>query len=156
MVKVAGSIAGGAYDVRAGYNNSEDGTFVISGAFKANQGTSIAAAWGQQDRDAAGSEEGSYYYVKLGHDWGNNSVAIDYKATENQVGRTVNCTNDAVAGAGYCGGTTWGIGAVHTMPKPGIDLYAGYRMYSLEDVASGLNVEEDISVFFVGSRIKFD
>lgn len=156
MVKIAGSAAGGAYDVRAGYNNSEDGTFVVSGAFKASQGTSIAAAWGQQDRDGSGTEEGSYYYLKLGHDWGNNSVAVDYKATENQIGRTAGCTNDAVGGLGYCGGTTWGIGAVHTMPKPGIDLYAGYRMYSLEDVASGLGVEEDISVFVVGSRIKFD
>ncbi len=140
MVKVAGSAAGGAYDVRAGYNNSDDGVFVVSGAFKFAQGTSIAAAWGQAASDTAGAPDAEYYYIKLGHDWGNNSVAVDYKASED---------NDNVTGRD---GSSFGVGAVHTMPKPGIDLYAGYRWYEL-DVTGNF---EDISVFFVGSRIKFN
>ncbi len=145
MVKVAGSAAGGAYDVRAGYANVDDGVFTVSGAFKFAQGSSLAAAWGQQSRDLAGAPDGEYYYIKLGHDWGNNSVAVDYKSSED----AVTCTAST---SGYCGGSSWGIGAVHTMPKPGIDLYAGYRFFELDDVSNA----EDISVFFVGSRIKFN
>ncbi|MDX1527202.1 MAG: porin [Gammaproteobacteria bacterium] len=141
MIKVAGSAAGGAYDVRAGYANVEDGVVTVSGAFKFAQGSSIAAAWGQQSFDAAGASDADYYYIKLGHDWGNNSVAVDYKSSSD---------NGGISGAD---GSSWGIGAVHTMPKPGIDLYAGYRWFELD--VSGVNAD-DVSVFFVGSRIKFN
>ncbi len=162
MGKLAGAAGGaGQYDVRVGYSKrgestSTDDVIVLSGAFKFSQGTSIAGAWGQASREAAGAEDGEYYYIKLGHDWGNNSVAIDYKDAEKQVGRTVGCTDSVdTSGAGYCGGTSFGIGAVHTMPKPGIDLYAGYRLFTLEDTAAGVG-EDDIYTFFVGSRIKFN
>ncbi|HSS64691.1 MAG TPA: porin [Gammaproteobacteria bacterium] len=156
----AGSVAGGAYDLRVGWRNhdsggQDDGTVVVSGAFKFAQGTSIAAAWGEKSEIAGpGSGDGSYYYIKLGHDWGNNSIAADYKSSEDSVTVAAGCTG-GTATHPACGGTSWGLGAVHTMPKANVDIYAGYRFFELDDVAGGISVE-DINVFFVGSRIKFD
>ncbi len=145
--KLAGSFAAGAYDLRVGWRNhdsggADDGTIVGSAAFKFAQGTSIAAAYGEKSEVAGpGSADANYYYIKLGHDWGNNSVAVDYKSSED---------NGGLSGVD---GTSWGIGGVHTMPKAGVDLYAGYRFFELD--VSGVSAD-DISVFFVGSRIKFN
>ena len=153
--KVAGSFAAGAYDVRVGWRNhdsggQDDGTIVVSGAFKFAQGTSIAAAYGEKSEiNGPNTNDGNYYYIKLGHDWGNNSVAVDYKASEETI-VAAGCTGGS---AGACGGTSWGIGGVHTMPRAGVDLYAGYRFFELDDFSGSA---EDISVFFVGSRIKFN
>ncbi len=165
--KIAGSFAAGAYDLRVGWRNHDgDGsadadtvhdaaeTIVVSGAFKFAQGTSIAAAWGTKDEiGGATGPEGEYFYLKLGHDWGNNSVAVDYKSAEDVV-LSASCSGGNAANPA-CGGTSWGIGGVHTMPKAGIDLYAGYRFFELDDLAAGVSAD-DISVFFVGSRIKFN
>ena len=171
MVKLAGSVAGGAYDLRGGWNNTGDGLWVVSGSFKFAQGTSITGAWGQQSFDdvvLAGTTfrtpDAEYFYIKLGHDWGNNSVAAHYKSSEDTAAIAgtpgfTQCSGGSVAGAvvtlDTCGGTAWAVGFSHTMPKPKVDLYAGYQFFELDDTAPGLSVE-DISVFVVGSRIKFD
>jgi hypothetical protein len=156
MGKLAGSAGGGQYDVRFGYGDYENRSgferWTVSGAFKFSQGTSISLAYGEADFEAAGTPDGSYFYVKLGHDWGNNSVAIDYKTSDDT-------TANASCSGGACGGETFGIGFVHTMPKPKVDLYVGYRNYELDDwstALSGGSGAEDIDVFFVGSRVKFD
>jgi predicted porin len=153
--KFAGSAGGGQYDVRFGYADYEnrDGLkrWLTAGAFKFSQGTSIVLAYGTADF-TSGAPDGDYYYVKLGHDWGNNSVAIDYKNADDT-------TANASCSGGACGGETFGIGFVHTMPKPKVDLYVGYRNYELDDwstALSGGSGAEDIDVFFVGSRVKFD
>jgi predicted porin len=157
--KLAGSFAAGAYDLRVGYRNhdaggQDDGTFLISGAFKAAMGLSIAGAWGSKsDAFGSGSDDAEYWYIKGGYDWGNNSVAIDYKASEAVVADAA-CSGGNV-NVSACGGNSFGIGGVHTMPKAAIDLYAGYRFFELEDTGPSQNVG-DISVFFVGSRIKFN
>ncbi len=155
MVQASGPAGGaGQYDLRGGWTNGGgsgiDDQWVISGSFKANQGTGISAAYGSQALDLAGAEDGTYYYVKLFHDWGNNSVAIDYRANEDTVANA-GCTGGSIA-VPACGGTAIGIGFSHTLPKPNVDFYTSYRLYTLEDFAGA----EDVSVFVVGSRIKFD
>ena len=50
------------------------------------------------------------------------------------------------------------LGFVHTIPKPGVELYAGYN-YNTADLSSGTfgtTSVEDVNVFFVGSRIQFN
>jgi predicted porin len=156
MGKVAGSVGGGDYDVRFGYGDYEARSgferWTVSGAFKFSQGTSVGLAYGTADFDTSGVSDGDYFYVKLGHDWGNNSVAIDYKTADDTIA-------NASCSGGSCGGETFGIGFVHTMPKPKVDLYAGYRNFELDDwstALSGGSGADDIDVFFVGSRVKFD
>ncbi len=148
MGKLAGSVGGGGYDVRFGYGDYEnrDGfeRWVVSGAFKFSQGTSIALAYGEADFTGV-APDGSYFYVKLGHDWGNNSVAVDYKDSDDT-------TANAACAGGACGGETFGVGFVHTLPKPKVDLYAGYRNFELDDFAGA----EAIDIFYVGFLVKFD
>jgi len=147
MVTLAGSVGGGDYDVRFGYGDYEARSgyerWTTSGGFKFSQGTSIALAYGEADM--VGAPDGSYFYVKLGHDWGNNSVAVDYKTADD-------ATANAGCTGGACGGETWGIGFVHTLPKPKVELYTGYRNVELDDFAGA----EDIDIFFLGSRVQFD
>jgi hypothetical protein len=144
--RLGGDVGGGAYDVRFGYSHpsSEQDVWTLSGAFKFSQGTSIALAYGENDVDTL--QNANYFYGKLGHDWGNNSVAIDYKTSDDTV------TSTACNG-GTCDGETFGVGFVHTMPKPKVDLYVGYRHWELDDFIGG---SDDVDVFFVGSRVKFD
>jgi predicted porin len=148
LAKVAGSVGGGDYDLRLGYGDYEARSgyerWTVSGGFKFSQGTSIALAYGEADMVGA-TPDGSYFYAKLGHDWGNNSVAVDYKTADDAAANAA-CTG------GACGGETWGLGFVHTLPKPKVELYAGYRNFELDDFAGA----EDIDVFVVGSRVKFD
>ena len=166
MVKLAGSVAGGAYDLRGGWNNTGDGLWVVSGSFKFAQGTSITGAWGQQSFDdvvLAGTTfrtpDAEYFYIKLGHDWGNNSVAAHYKSSEDTAAGTGNCTGGSTVGTTLtldaCGGTAWAVGFSHSMPGPKVDLYAGYQFFELDDTLPNV-AAEDVSVFVVGSRIKFD
>ncbi len=162
MGKIAGSAGVGQYDVRVGYSTLGgstvvDDSIVVSGAFKFAQGTSIAAAWGQLSRQG-NNPDGDYYYIKLGHDLGNNSIAVDYKSAEDSASASSSICSSSVnmsTGTGWCGGTSFGLGFVHTMSKPGIDIYAGYRLFQLEDAASGVG-EEDIYTFWMGSRIQFN
>lgn len=148
MAVIAGSVAGGQYDLRGGFandNNSEE--FVLSGGFKAAQGTSINLTWGQQELDAAGTPEGEYFYVKLGHAWGNSSVAVDYRSNDEAF-----VAGGCTGALGSCGVEAWGVGIVHALPKAGVELYSSYRLYTLEDFASA----DDVGIFVVGSRVKFD
>jgi hypothetical protein len=144
--RLGGDVGGGAYDVRFGYShpNSATDVWTVSGAFKFSQGTSIALAYGENDVDTL--QNANYFYGKLGHDWGNNSVAIDYKTSDDTV-------TSAACNGGTCDGETFGVGFVHTMPKPKVDLYAGYRHFELDGFTGG---SDDVDIFFVGSRVKFD
>ena len=155
QVRLGGSVGGGEYDLRGGYgarqNRNGYDMWTFSGAFKFSQGTSVALAYGESDFDGA-QADGDYFYVKVGHDWGNNSVAIDYKTADDT-------TAHSFCSGGSCGGETFGIGFVHTMPKPKVDLYVGYRNFELDDWSTALSGgagADDVDVFFVGSRVKFD
>ena len=155
MAKVAGAAGGGDYDVRLGYADYENRAglerWTVSGAFKFSQGTGFSLAYGTADF-TSGAPDGDFFYAKLGHDWGHNSVAIDYKTSDDT-------TAHSFCSGGACGGETFGIGFVHTMPKPKVDLYVGYRNFELDDwstALSGGSGADDIDVFFVGSRVKFD
>ena len=73
--------------------------------------------------------------------WGNNAVSISYG------------DNNDTGGAGT-DAQTIGLGFVHTIPKPKVELYAAYNHISLDDIG-GVSFE-DIDVFGLGTRVKFD
>ena len=69
----------------------------MSGAVSFGQGTSVAAAWSQQD---TGSQV-EYQYMKLDHSYGDGSIGVYYKTGE--------------YGATGVDGSLWGIGVGHSI-----------------------------------------
>lgn len=145
QAKVAGAFSGAKYDLRGGYQeDSQSATATtpttdkwnISGSLLFSQGTSLTGQYGELDNGARTSES---FYLKLGHKWGNNAIGIDYRQTDDRA-----AANDEYTG--------WGVGFVHNIPGPRVQLYAGYRNHDLD--RPGTNVE-DVDIFNVGARVAF-
>ena len=49
-------------------------------------------------------------------------------------------------------GTALGIGARHTLPKAGAELYIAMQNY---DVTDGMNGDQEETVYMAGTRVKF-
>jgi len=146
QARMNGAFSGAKYDVRGGYQEDSQPAgaastgpttdkWGISGSVLFSQGTSITAQYGEQDT----ARDAETFYLKLGHKWGNNAVAVDYRTTDDLA-----ALNDEYTG--------WGVGFVHNIPGPRVQLYAGYRNHDLDrpGVAS-----EDVDVFNVGARVAF-
>lgn len=155
------SFSGARIAARIGYEDREgdNGTSTYGGSISVlfSQGTNLTLAYAEQEirgRTGPGSGAGptaafnvfgnqvrdaDNLYIKLGHRWGNNSVAIDYGETDDLAR-----ANDEA--------TSWGIGIAHDIPGPNVQLYAGYRNFDLD--RPGVNVE-DVDSFNVGTRVRF-
>lgn len=96
-------------------------------------GGNAARCFGATDRTA------ETWYVKLGHRWGNNSVAVDYQETDDLARRGDEAT-------------TWGIGFAHDIPGPNVQLYTGYRNFDLDRPNTST---EDVDIFNIGARVRF-
>ena len=104
-------------------------------------GTNITVAGAENDPDAAGSTKGSTWYVKVGHKWGNNAVAVAYGESKDV---TPGFTNKGFQ-----------IGFNHNIPKAKVDVYAGFQGFELNTPASTPSVE-DIYNVILGTKLKFD
>ena len=109
-----------------------------------------AVSFGGRDYDV-GPDPVNYWF-KVGHKWGNNAAVVGG-----------GWTDDLFAD----GATGWdvGVGFIHTIPRAGVELYAGYQHQELDLDGtargtlrfSGMSTSvEDINLGCVGSRIKFD
>ena len=112
--------------------------------------TGLNLTGGMGYRDAEDSNP-VFFYVKPGwrasfFDFGRTSFSVDYQRTLNFAGNS-NPANPANEGNS--------IGAVvaQNLVGYGIDIYGGFRWYSLEQ-HNGANFD-DIYVYTVGTRIKF-
>ena len=139
------SLGGGDLSLALAYAHGDNryGSSVIggSGSFLFSQGTNITIGYQERDYTAVGRDSAHHLYVKLGHRWGNNAVSISYGDNGDQ---TMNGTE----------ANTIGLGFVHTIPKPKVELYAAYNHISLDDIG-GVSFQ-DIDVFGLGTRVKFD
>ncbi len=143
--KIQGSIA--YIDAR---NSAGFESFSGSASFLFSQGTSITLAASNRDFTAAGSNDASYWFVKLGHRWGNNRVSASYWNTDSA---------DSSAGVGQAyDGDAFSVAFVHVLPKLAAELYAEYNHYEV-DAPSGSAADvagiEDIDAVMVGARVKF-
>ena len=102
----------GAANAIAGLVYMDDVLGIAGGLAFAN-GTSVNAAWGSDDDSGEDYED---MYINVAHSWGNMSVAVDYRSTEN--GADVE-------------GPAIGLGAQYALGG-GIDVYAGFNGYSFE------------------------
>ncbi len=153
------SLGGGTLAFAGGYIKEEqrsnfDG-WGISAAYLFSQGTSIQGTYSERNIDSKGIEPGQVlennnkredptnWPIKVGHKWGNNAVAIGFGEGEDKF--------DDISHRAFT------LGFVHTIPKPGVELYAGYN-YNEADLSSSSfdGSAEDVHIFFVGSRVQFN
>ena len=176
------SFAGGDLSASFGYTNGrgdERRQYTGSASYLFSQGTSITVSVGNREFrkscsastaalggpkqfcTAAGvnQKDARNYYVKLGHQWGNNAISVDYGQTDNLL-----TDGSSVQRIGF--------GYVYTIPKPNIELYASYGNVNLQNLSneyrtstgiisgngltSGGGDFERINTVGIGSRIKFD
>jgi hypothetical protein len=158
------NFSGATVFMRAGYedreNDQEDaGASGVSERWGGSagilfsQGTNITFGYGGGDFTAGNGSitsnqdrgDGDTVYVKLGHRWGANTIAVNYGHHE--------FDGSTAAGTVDHDSTTWGIGMTHTLSEPRVELFAGYRNFDL-DVQNVAGIE-DIDLFQMGARVRF-
>ena len=128
-------------EVRTAVWNTNDSTddsitgYAISGAWMLESGFNFTGAYSGNDSDDGDNDEPTNIYAKAGYKTGNNSFAVDWSET-----------SDKAAGDGSSASVAW----VNQL-MAGIEIYASYRVESLDDVDG----EDDIDAFIGGARVKF-
>jgi hypothetical protein len=114
-------------------------------------GISVTFAAGQMDYQtvAAGDpDSGKFYYGKLGYmadftEAGTTAFAIDYGKYDE-----VSLVKDDEA-------STYSLYVVQNLSAYSTEMFAGYRIYKLEDRTATNEKFDDIGALFLGARIKF-
>ena len=125
----------GGTSVTGGIALLEDDRLALGGAIQFPQGTSLQAAWGKDD---SGTKDLENRYVNVSHTWGNTSVALGYRNSD-----------DSSTGME---GQAIGLG-VNQDFGTGVSVYAGFNNYSFDKPGDDL---EDINAFHIGSLVKFN
>ncbi len=102
-------------------------------------GLNLTAAYGMRQYDEGDQEDPTNMYLKVGYKWSNHALSIEY-------GLTTDLAQEGDESANY------GLAYVVKPWKP-VELYASYRMYTLE--TDDQEEPEDISQLMAGTRIKF-
>lgn len=172
-----GSLGGGAYALSAGYSSDGDNACLgaaskvgitsarsgcekigLSGAYQFAQGTVVSASYSMVEAEnlAAGNDaEADNWFVKLGHEFGNNEVSISYGVSEVELAGGV-LTASADAETDY-----YGIAFQHNIPKAGVQLHAAYHRISadlddpLQAAYGSTGDPDDMDVVIVGARVRF-
>jgi Gram-negative porin len=119
-----------AWDTNDSTDDSITG-YAISGTWMAQSGFNLTGSYAGNDSD--GDPDNTY--VKAGYKTGNNSFAVDWSET-----------TDKAAGDGSSVSVAW----VNQLIA-GVEIYASYRVESLDDVSG----EDDIDALIGGARVKF-
>ena len=153
VTELAASFAGGTdtkYKVQAfvgsigeSANNEDNGDerMGLSGSVLLSNGLNFTAAWSEKDRDQADADDQEHMWAKVGYKMGKHAFAVDYGETE------ITGTDDS--GSTKSNADTVGLSYVFA-PAKGVELFAGYREYSLDD-----STGTDPEFITVGSRVKF-
>jgi len=143
--KVKTGLGGGQLSAALGYTHDTGGRSIesiwgMSASYSFSQGTSISGHYA--DRETEGGADSDSFSISLGHKWGVHAVQATYSEG-----------NDHATGIMNSESTGYAIEYVHNLKKVNTQLYAGYLHAELD--ATGLSYE-DIDVFTVGARVKFD
>jgi predicted porin len=140
--QLSGALFYGENDQGGTFGTGIDNQWGGSLSFLFSQGTSITGSYAQLEPEATGAADADNWYIKLGHKWGPHAVGIGYGETSDLGGR-------GFEDSGF------DIGYVHTLKKANTELYASFVNHSL-DTPAGFVSAEDINVFVIGARVKFD
>lgn len=155
---LASSFSGAKVAAKIGYEDAEQNSgfdaWTISGGVQFSQGTSFGLSYGERDQQTqvgtnrdgpvfgGPTRNAENFYAQLAHSWGNNSIGIDYNETSDLRFNGEDATQ-------------WGIGFVHALPGPRVQIYSGYKHIDLDSPAAGAGGTDDIDVFAVGARVQF-
>jgi hypothetical protein len=140
-VEVGGNYKKDNLEVRVAAWNTGDSTndertgAAISATWLMESGFSLTGEYSGDDRDEGTADGPRNIYVKLGYKTGNNSFGIDWSET-----------TDLGPGDGTSASVAW-----VNQPMAGVEIYAMYRVESLDDVSG----EDDIDALIGGARVKF-
>lgn len=123
----------GAGTFKAAFHIADD-VLAMAGGVQFSNGTAVNAAWGNDDRKGQDYDD---LYASIAHSWGNTSIALGYRTTDN---------NDNMEGRAIGLGVNQSLGS-------GVDVYAGFNNYSFDHPSMDL---EDVTAFHVGSRVSFN
>jgi predicted porin len=123
-------------------NNTISGS--VSTLLACGFNATFAAGTQDLEQPAAGHDDPTFWYGKIGYignffSAGTTAFAIDY----GQYDEVDQADDDA---------DTFGLMAVQKLNDLGTELYASYRVFSLDRTATNI---EDIDIFMTGARIKF-
>ena len=168
---LAGSMGEAGYDFRVGYWQREpaDGldndAILTSGAISFGQGTSIGAAWVQDDfdldavkafgaylpesqraglADANVTRDRETVFLTVDHSYGDGSVGLYWRQGD---------VSGSVGGAKVVDvdSSLWGIGIGHNIGA-GVSAYAGFRQVKKDDVV----LSDDSNLYLAGMRVSFN
>jgi hypothetical protein len=128
-------------EIRTAVWNTNDSTddsitgYAISGTWLLESGFNFTGEYSGNDDDDGDSDEPTNIYAKAGYKTGNNAFGVDWSET-----------SDLGAGDGSSASVAW----VNQL-MAGVEIYASYRIESLDDVDG----EDDIDALIGGARIKF-
>ena len=128
--RLAGALGWSKQEVPGGVDDE-----TVGGSVSWLHGSGLNLTLSHSQRDLPG-REGEFLYAKVGYKFGRHAVSLDWGKGENQ--RADGEESDMI-GVGY----VWA-------PVAWADIYAAVKRHSLD--VSGA---EDISVFMVGTRVKF-
>ena len=87
------------------------------------------------------SDEAKHFNAKVGYKWGVHAVSFAYFQGEDQ-------TFQGDEGKAYTLGYAWN-------PIRWAEVYANYILYSLDHTRAGIADAQDITIFAVGTRVRF-
>jgi hypothetical protein len=123
----------------AGVDNNE--TMGGSISWLHTSGFNITAAYTQADLSVAPSREAKHFYGKVGYKFGQHAISLAYFQGEDQAA----AGDEATA---YTIGYVWN-------PIRWAEIYANAILYQLDHTRAGVGSANDITVFAIGSRIRF-
>ena len=109
----------------------------MSGAINFGQGTTIGAAWSQNDMPAEATKEHEYFYLSVDQSYGDGSIGVHWKRGE-----------ISESGEDDKEGTNWGVGLGHNIGG-GATAYAGFRRIEEDG-------EPDANLYLAGMRVTFN
>jgi len=140
-VELAARYKQDSLEVRTAVWNTNDSTddsitgYAISGTWLLESGLNFTGEYSGNDDDDGDSDEPTSIYLKAGYKTGKSAYGIDWSETQ-----------DLGPGDGSSVSLAWVYQAM-----TGIEVYASYRVESLDDVDG----EDDIDALIGGARIKF-
>ena len=139
MVKLNTEFGGTSFGAKVASLQEEDDKSTFGASFGATMasGFTVSGAWAVGE--SMGGTDPTYFQTEIGYKFGDTGVAVSWYSGEDFVNEGSEST-------------AIGIGAIHTLPKVGAEVYVAAQNYDV-GMADGMDTDETVLV--IGTRVKF-